>query len=657
MTGSPRIPTDGAPPEMLGGYRLVELLGRGGMGEVFRAEREGPGGYKRRAAIKRILPRYQNDPTLRARFLAEARINARLEHPNIVQVLDFGDQPEPYLALEFVEGTTVARVLKVCADTGQRVPAAAAAFMVAEAATGLDYAHRRKNENDEALHIVHRDVSPQNVLISIDGMVKVSDFGIARAADNQLRTAAGISVGKMAYMAPEQATGAPVDRRSDVFALGVVFWELLMVRPLIPRNDSAAAIRMLMSGGFDPPSRLDPKLPPRLDEIALAALAVEPDKRTPTAAQLAQQLRGFLHSVAPGFDGGELVRILCRLVPEVRWQSSTSGQQPAYVPLATPMNPMPAIAPPRAPMQAGPPPQSGPPSLAGPPPQNLGPPQGPSSQVARTRESPSLPTPFLPPRAPAPVGMPGMPGMPSGAGPSEVYRAPYPPVPPRAPRRSSRWLLIAVIGVGLLVAAAASTAGIWYLRHSSDDEPRASPASQSSLPTPAPPGTNVPAPRPPLQVPGVPPPIPMPPLNTPSAVPPLQPMQPVAPPGVAPGPSEASGHSDDLARRAMLGVAGAVHACMRNNADGTRTADVDATFDNTTGRLTGARVSRLEPEGVRAGEIRNCIDRAVQGAHFTPEPGAQGITSRRQRYVISQQGEPSPLGGGITPMGPVGPRF
>jgi tRNA A-37 threonylcarbamoyl transferase component Bud32 len=334
------VPPDGPPPATLGAFRLIELIGRGGMGEVYRAEREDARGKNKRAAIKRILPRFQTDPALLGRFMDEARINARLEHPNIVQVIEFGVQPEPFLALEYVEGTTVARVLKQCADTGQRIPPQAAAFIVAEAATGLDFAHRKKDENNQPLNIVHRDVSPQNLLISVDGSVKVSDFGIARAADNQLRTAAGIAVGKLSYMSPEQASGQPIDRRADVFALGIVLWEVLLVQPLIPRNDTNAAIQILLSGRFDAPSKRDPKLPPAIDRIVLDALAVNPAQRTQSAGLFAQQLRGFAHSVAPGFDRSELVRTLARIMPDIPWVDPGAGRTPVIA-----ANPQPATAP------------------------------------------------------------------------------------------------------------------------------------------------------------------------------------------------------------------------------------------------------------------------------------------------------------------------
>lgn len=316
-----RSPVSDAPSE-LGGYRLVELLGRGGMGEVWRAERLGPGGIRRRAAVKRMLPHLRNDPVLRERFVTEARINARLEHPNIVQVLDFGDQPEPFLVLEYVEGISAAELLKQCARTGVRLPAVAAAFIAAEIASGLDYAHRKRDEQGRPLGIVHRDVSPHNVLISTDGAVKLTDFGVARAVDNRIRTQHGASIGKLVYMAPEQALGEPVDARSDVFALGVVLWEMLTLSPLLPRDAPAAALEMLQQCAFKPPSQVDPRLPAVLDDIVMPALARDPAARYQSAGAFAQAIRSFIHSVSPGFDSHELVRILGGLLPSVPFQTA-----------------------------------------------------------------------------------------------------------------------------------------------------------------------------------------------------------------------------------------------------------------------------------------------------------------------------------------------
>ncbi len=320
-------------PAELGGYRLVELLGKGGMGEVWRAERSSASGIRRRAAVKRILSNYRNDHEVRERFVAEARTNARLEHPNVVQVLDFGDRPEPFLVLEYVEGITAADILRELANQGVKLPAAAAAFIIAEAATGLDHAHHRTDDDGAPLGIVHRDVSPQNILISTDGAVKVSDFGVARAVDNSFRTREGVSVGKLAYMAPEQARGAAVDARADVFSLGVTFWELLTISPLLPRNDPAAALRALTRCEFKMPSAVDPRIPTSLDDLVRPALSLDPAARFQTAGAFAQALRTFVHSVAPGFDGAQLKKILDKLVPAMTARVPRR-QTPAVLPAA-----------------------------------------------------------------------------------------------------------------------------------------------------------------------------------------------------------------------------------------------------------------------------------------------------------------------------------
>jgi serine/threonine protein kinase len=316
-------------PIELGGYRLVELLGRGGMGEVWRAEREGPGGIRRRAAVKRILPAMQSNPTLRERFLAEARINARLENPNIVQVLDFGDRPEPYLVLEFVEGITAADLLRELVASKQRLPVVAAAFVAAEAAAGLDYAHRKRDDDGRPLDIVHRDVSPQNILISLDGAVKISDFGVARAADNQFRTQHGMQIGKIGYMPPEQMNGQVIDSRADVFSLGVTLWELLTVQPMLPRDDTRAALEMLFNRGIQSPSQVDSRLPPSVDAVVMPAISVDPAQRYSSAGAFAQALRSFVHSLAPGFDSNQLIKILSKLMPAVRWHVPTNTLAPA----------------------------------------------------------------------------------------------------------------------------------------------------------------------------------------------------------------------------------------------------------------------------------------------------------------------------------------
>ncbi len=318
-------------PESIGPYRLLEKLGHGGMATVFRGERVGEAGFKKRVAIKRILPQYKRDPSLLERFAAEARTNARLDHPNLVQVIDFGIDPEPYLVLEFVEGVSLSQILQRLVDRSGHLELAAALFIAAEAAQGLDHAHRKKDDDGTPLGIVHRDVSPQNVLISNEGAVKVSDFGLVKAADNVLKTASGVSIGKISYMAPEQSvsTGTPIDARADIFSLGVMLWEMLTLRSLIAPDDPARAAQLLQSGAWEPPSRHNPRVPERVDRIVLHCLMIDREQRLPSAQQLSLELREILHEMAPGYGRPQLARMIGWLFPEKGWAMSEPDQPAA----------------------------------------------------------------------------------------------------------------------------------------------------------------------------------------------------------------------------------------------------------------------------------------------------------------------------------------
>jgi tRNA A-37 threonylcarbamoyl transferase component Bud32 len=290
------------------------------MAMVYRGERTGEAGFKKKVALKRMLPQYRRDPALLERFAAEARTNARLDHPNLVAVVDFGIEPEPYLVMEFVEGVTLGLLLQRLVEKGEKLELAAACFIGAEAAQGLDHAHRKRDENGNPLGIVHRDVSPQNVLLSNEGSVKVSDFGLVKAADNVVQTGSGIPIGKLSYMAPEQANQQEVDARADVFSLGIVVWEMLTLRTLMPPNDPIATAQMLATCNFPPPSQLNPAVPPQLDAIVMACLAKDPTERTPTAQALGMQLREVLHEIAPGYGRDQLARLLGWVFPERGWQ-------------------------------------------------------------------------------------------------------------------------------------------------------------------------------------------------------------------------------------------------------------------------------------------------------------------------------------------------
>lgn len=469
------------------------------MGEVWRAEREGPGGIRRRAALKRMLTRLRNDGELLQRFMAEARISSRLEHPNIVQVLDFGDKPEPYLVFEYVEGISASELLQESSRARIKLPAAAAAFVCAEVATGLDYAHRKRDENGRPLEIVHRDVSPHNVLLSIEGAVKVADFGVARAADNTLRTRAGIQVGKLVYMAPEQAAGAPIDGRADVFALGIVLWELLTLQPLFPRDDAATTLKRLQTGDIPAPSTVEPKVPPALDQIVLTALALYPDQRFASAGAFAQALRSFVHSVAPGFDSGELIRILYKIAPSVSWHVQTplpadSARERAPVApraaspavKAMPAMAMPAMAAPGAAPSPAPPPASpapvaqpavahAPSAVASAQPSAVA-----SAQpvLAQHGGAPGAPVGQHVP-APSPFGNTGpAPSSPSWPGSS-------PPSPPtNSAGKIALFVAIAVVGTVLLVGGIALGLGAFRRSSASDSASGSDATGASSTPMP-----------------------------------------------------------------------------------------------------------------------------------------------------------------------------
>src|SRR5271166_4339284 len=221
-------------PLRLGPYELLRRIATGGMAEVYVARRAGPHGFQKTMAVKRILPQYARDADFVAMFVDEARVCARLTHPNIVQVFDFGEQDgELYMAMEFVDGTTGARVIRAAASLDQgEVPLDVCLHVALSILRALDYAHSARDDAGKPLALVHRDVSPGNVLIDRSGAVKLTDFGIARAAEIERRTDAGQLKGKLGYMSPEQVLGRELDARSDIFTMGIVLGEMLILRPL-----------------------------------------------------------------------------------------------------------------------------------------------------------------------------------------------------------------------------------------------------------------------------------------------------------------------------------------------------------------------------------------------------------------------------------------
>ncbi|WP_050433317.1 serine/threonine-protein kinase PknK [Chondromyces crocatus] len=274
-------------PSQLADLEIIRRIGAGGMAEVFLSKKRGAEGTYKLLVAKRILPAHGASRRFRAMFVEEAHLATRLNHPNIVQVYEFSDHGDDGLLLlmEYVEGFDLGKLMSSAKQKGTKVPPYVAAFLVAEAAKGLHYAHERKDEGGVPLAIVHRDVSPQNILISFEGVVKIADFGIASA--NLFREEPGVLKGKFGYMSPEQARGDKVDRRSDIYALGVVLYELLTLRSPYGKIDDEALLEAVKEGTFDPPQLHAPDAPPELAAIVQKAMAHDREGRYQTARDLA----------------------------------------------------------------------------------------------------------------------------------------------------------------------------------------------------------------------------------------------------------------------------------------------------------------------------------------------------------------------------------
>jgi serine/threonine protein kinase/predicted ATPase len=302
------------PPATLGRYRVLRRLGAGGMAEVFLAKSTGAEGLEKVLVVKRILEAFARSPKFLAMFVDEAKLALRLNHPNIVQVYAFEQvKDELLLAMEYVDGMDLGRLVSAAKRRNVRVPYAIAALVVAEVAKGLDYAHNRKDEAGVPMDIVHRDVSPQNVLVSHEGAVKIADFGIARA--RMITEETGIIKGKFSYMSPEQARGARVDRRSDVYSLGVMLAELLMGRAMYPGLQGMEVLEQVRDGKYTRPSAIDPNVPEELEQIAVRAMAFDREERFQTARSLAGALSRWLHQQPEVVDLGALEHFVSDLAP------------------------------------------------------------------------------------------------------------------------------------------------------------------------------------------------------------------------------------------------------------------------------------------------------------------------------------------------------
>jgi serine/threonine protein kinase len=278
----------------LGPYEIVRRLGAGGMAEVYEAMLIGPHGFSKRVALKRILPIVAKDPAFVSMFIDEAKLAARLQHPNLVHVFDFGeDKGELYLAMELVDGTNVGEILRAVAARGEAVPLELALNIAAQAARGLGYAHRACDDNGDHLCIVHRDVSPSNLLVTQTGHIKLADFGIARAVIRKNQTQAGTLRGKLGYMSPEQVLNRPLDHRSDVFSLSIVLTEMLLGETLFSRGSDLDILMRIRDVDLGVLERTPRVIPADVRKLLLSALSRSPDGR-PDANTFADVLEAII---------------------------------------------------------------------------------------------------------------------------------------------------------------------------------------------------------------------------------------------------------------------------------------------------------------------------------------------------------------------------
>lgn len=303
--------------EQFGKYQLIRRIGAGGMAEVFLARTAVAQGLAKDLVIKKILASHDRTPHFVSMFVDEAKIALGLNHPNIVQVFDFGQVGDTFfLAMEYIAGLDLLRLLQATVASNRRIPLSLCAYIVQEMAKGLDYAHHKTDEFGEPLNIVHRDVSPQNVLLSWDGTVKIVDFGIARARG--IDEEEGVIRGKYSYMAPEQARAERVDKRADVYSAGVVLFELCCGRPLFPGRDKHVLAKV-RAGAIPRPRGINPDIPESLERIILDALATDPDRRYATARDLQIALRGFQFEQAQSahdiIDSDTIARYLAEVIP------------------------------------------------------------------------------------------------------------------------------------------------------------------------------------------------------------------------------------------------------------------------------------------------------------------------------------------------------
>ncbi len=319
------MPSDRPGRVLDGKYELIEAVGRGGMAVVWRAQTRGASGFRRPVAVKRIEQGFKGYPEIEAMFVEEARVGAALRHPNIVQIHDFGvdEQGEHYLVSEWVEGIHLGDYVRSFAGTRERTPWPLIAAIGVEVLRALEAAHSRRDQHGRLAPILHRDVSPPNILLDIHGVVKLADFGMARATDRGRTTQPDVVKGKLSYLAPEMVLGMGPSVQSDLFGLGVVLWEALTAERLFDATTDAEVIEKLRDAGVPLLSMKRPDLPMGLTSVVHRVLEREPQRRYASAREMMGALVRELRVLPGSTDSPHLGRS----VGEARARLTENGQR------------------------------------------------------------------------------------------------------------------------------------------------------------------------------------------------------------------------------------------------------------------------------------------------------------------------------------------
>jgi serine/threonine protein kinase len=304
---------------MLGKYQLIAEIARGGMGVVYLAMVQGPGGFNKLVVVKELKPELVEEPAFLMMFLDEARLAARLSHPNIVQTNEVGNHGDRYfMAMDYLDGRGLDHVRRRSKSAGFGLSVPMQLRVICDMLAGLDYAHKLTDFDGSPLNIVHRDVSPQNVFLTFDGQVKLLDFGIAKASDSMHETHAGVVKGKVAYMSPEQGRGHKVDARGDVFSAGVLLWEALTSKRMREGKNDQEKLWALVSEDIPRASEIKPSVPPQLDEICARAMAWNRDERYSSAGAMQRDLERYLSQTGTNTSARDVGACVTELFREDR---------------------------------------------------------------------------------------------------------------------------------------------------------------------------------------------------------------------------------------------------------------------------------------------------------------------------------------------------